>query len=789
MLSSTPVVIRLMRLMRDLGLFQPGSHVFIVLQPTEQVSYGPASLFAFPKEEDKNLFRSVLYLTSFTPAGDESVALNDVLANRSQVLYGTTLEDGFKPLDLAPVQATFNSAYIFATLVNDSKNAEGAGRLNDAQLCNGRRLRSLMVNRTFAFPGGPVYIDPLGYSHVGFVVLASNHERGNYQIVGRYDSFQQIYIWDPQTRLEWVGTGPPADVPLCGFSGREGICKDQERSMAVTIGAAIVGALAAILLICTVLLIRRAQVQNRQTRPWVLSAAEFKLSGTQQLDETYLSAEIDGRCAFRGRDVWISTVGISPKTHILDHRMVTLGDLLFACHQNNVNQFLGLIIHPANSSLLFVEEFGGKGSLRDLINNGSINREFQKSFVQDLIQGLHFIHTSKFRKHGRLTSLCCIIDSHFVLKISKLGHEHLRDLDGSTVAHNRNPVSPEFSIWSPPALSQSAGRVTDSKADIYALGIILYELFTSLDVSEIAYHLSEKLATQRFCSPLVPDDLLGWIVRCSSEDPFQRPSIEQVLKVLFAKLQIRKQDNLMSRTMRRLETYANDLEDKVNERTKDLLEQRRLCDSLLEEMLPRVIVERLRAHEDVTPRMFDSVTVYFSDIDGFGDYALANTPYDVISFLNQVYSTLDVLISQFDVYKVETINDSYVVVSGIPIPNGSHHASAVAFMALSFLRAYSESNFRRQTRLRVGMHSGPVAAGVVGHRSPRYCLFGDTMNTASRMESHGEPGRIHVSPKTAEFLKEVPQLQLTPRGTVTIIGKGQMETFWLEASQPLEPFC
>ncbi|OQV12919.1 Atrial natriuretic peptide receptor 2 [Hypsibius exemplaris] len=773
-----------------------GSYVFIVMQPTQQTVYGPSSLFSLPNAEDRDIFRSVLYLTTFAPEGHAAGDVNTLLANRSMTLYGTKAEKGIQPLDLYPIRETYNSVSLFAALVNQSLNQDKNRTLTDVEICSGKRLKSLVVNRTFDFPSGSVFIDANGYRHIDLILLTFNSASSSHQRAARYNSLQQTYILDKNVTIEWVGPAVPLDVPACGFSGLEGRCSDQGSTSAVTAGVATVTGSAVVFLTFSIILIRRLKShhQTLEKRPWfaVADDVESRLDPiTGESRKLFLRGETVlmencGRWIFRGRDVWISNVKLSASTtDFTDQRIVTIFDMVHSCHQNNVNAFLGLITVPSNISVLLLEAFGDKGSLRDLLNDKLVSREFQKSFVQDLIEGLHFIHTSKFRKHGRLTSLCCIIDKHFVLKISKLGHEHLREIFGMNSVNQQ--VTPHETwknvMWTAPELVASKADETDSHSDIYALGIILFETFTSLNLSETISLLSEKVPSSNLSSELVPDSVLQWIVKCCDMEPVHRPSIGVVQEELFATLQIREQDNLMSRTMQCLEMYASNLEDKVGERTQDLLEQRRLCDLLLEEMLPRVIVERLRANKDVTPKMFEMVTLFFSDIDGFGDFALANSPYDVIAFLNQVYSTLDVLIGKFDVYKVETINDSYVVASGLPIPNGTAHARAIAFMGLSFLKAYSESDFHGVTRLRVGIHSGPVAAGVVGTRTPRYCLFGDTMNTASRMESHGEPSRIHVSSRTADFLKTESQLLLTPRGKITVKGKGEMETFWLESRQ------
>lgn len=164
---------------------------------------------------------------------------------------------------------------------------------------------------------------------------------------------------------------------------------------------------------------------------------------------------------------------------------------------------------------------------------------------------------------------------------------------------------------------------------------------------------------------------------------------------------------------------------------------------------------------------------------------------EVVNFLNDLYSTFDRIIGFYDVYKVETIGDAYMIVSGCPEKNGLNHSRETALVALAILDAIKCFTIQHkpdyQLKIRIGIHSGPVCAGVVGHKMPRYCLFGDTVNTASRMESTGFPLKIHVSEVTKSILDSFGTFLLELRGEIEIKGKGKMTSYWLLGTTEQDP--
>ncbi|XP_034486759.1 soluble guanylate cyclase 88E isoform X2 [Drosophila innubila] len=221
---------------------------------------------------------------------------------------------------------------------------------------------------------------------------------------------------------------------------------------------------------------------------------------------------------------------------------------------------------------------------------------------------------------------------------------------------------------------------------------------------------------------------------------------------------------------------------KLEESMRKLDEEMRRTDELLYQMIPKQVADRLRRGENPidTCEMFDSVSILFSDIVTFTEICSRITPMEVVSMLNAMYSIFDTLTERNSVYKVETIGDAYMVVAGAP-DKDANHAERVCDMALDMVDAITDlkdPSTGQHLRIRVGVHSGAVVAGIVGLKMPRYCLFGDSVNTASRMESTSIAMKIHISESTKVLIG--PNYKILERGEIDVKGKGTMKTYWLE---------
>ena len=201
-------------------------------------------------------------------------------------------------------------------------------------------------------------------------------------------------------------------------------------------------------------------------------------------------------------------------------------------------------------------------------------------------------------------------------------------------------------------------------------------------------------------------------------------------------------------------------------------------------MLPASVADNLKQNKN-TSEMFDSATICFTEITDFKIIGRNCSPLQLFDLLNSLYRTFDARIGNYDVYKVETINDSYMVASGLPERNGDRHASEIANLCIDLLYIAPGILLAQdpalRLKIRIGIHSGGTTAGVVGSKMPRYCLFGDAVNVASRMQSTGEPMKIQMTYETKMLLDNVGGYKAEPRGQVEVKGKGLMDTFWLLA--------
>ncbi|XP_037921995.1 guanylate cyclase soluble subunit beta-1 isoform X2 [Hermetia illucens] len=232
------------------------------------------------------------------------------------------------------------------------------------------------------------------------------------------------------------------------------------------------------------------------------------------------------------------------------------------------------------------------------------------------------------------------------------------------------------------------------------------------------------------------------------------------------------------------------LTDKLQQTFRELDSEKQKTDRLLYSVLPQSVANELRHQRPVAPKRYDCVTLMFSGIVGFGQYCAANTDAEgamkIVKMLNELYTLFDALTDSkrnSNIYKVETVGDKYMAVSGLPDPC-ENHAACISRLALDMMdMAKNVKMGPNPIQITIGIHSGEVVTGVIGNRVPRYCLFGNTVNLTSRTETTGVPGRINVSEDTYKFLcrdftEEDSPFNFEYRGPVVMKGKPEPMNVW-----------
>ncbi|CAG2217101.1 ANPRA [Mytilus edulis] len=790
----------------------------------------------------KEAWQTVMMVKFRNQVGSEFLQFEQDLIDRARKDFNYT----YDPVPGPDVIDYYDLFLIYGQILNET--IEEGGNYSD-----GVYMKSKIKGKTFKGIQGNLVFDSIGALEPEYSLHDVNPITGEFKVVGDYFSFSRQLILS-NASIHWPGNkGPPKNTPYCGFVNENPACSPKELSVLAIVAGSLVGIVVFILLALIFGYRKMKQEAQLKSSWWKIKSGDVKLNNStnnsycsrrsrlsmlKSTEEIYSYKEAYGHFAgdhcgvYQGNVVFLKKTKLSnlnlSRSKLIELKQI--GDL--TCQ--NLVKFVGLYLFE--KCIYRVTEYCSRGSLQDIVQNDSINLDwdFKVALLTDLTNGMAFLHDSHFLIHGRLNSERCVIDSRFVLKITGYGLNFIRGEDPLKSVKNE----PEY-LWFAPEVLRGKCNVSQA-SDVYSYSIIMFEVLTRmapfeldldlLTVKEIVSKLRDDGLQQPF-RPTMPGDvekpaIIELMKECWGESVSNRPTFKAIKKQLKALTGISSSHNILDSLLRRMEQYANNLEDLVSQRTDALIEEKRKSEALLDQVLPRSVATKLKNGLPVDPEAYQCVTIYFSDIVGFTGISAQSSAIEA---------------NIFEVYKVETIGDAYMVVSGLPTRNGNDHVKQIAQMSLAILKEIGNFKIRHLPAItleaRIGLHSGPVCAGVVGKKMPRYCLFGDTVNTASRMESHGQgknpngvtwtrhdknpkeshgqgknPNgiswttlesecslmdnvrirmgshgqamKIHVSPQSKLLLDGFGLFSLESRGVVQIKGKGEMTTYWLLGESP-----
>ncbi|XP_043836337.1 guanylate cyclase 2G-like [Dromiciops gliroides] len=812
-----------------LGL-PPGKFVFFILQQSED--FWKEVLTHQKNDHIPKAFDSMFLIT--ITSSDEHSRNSDFMKE----VYEKLKEKPFLSSLSSVEQVSAYSAYLHdAVLLYAS--AVKAMLKEGKDFRDGRQLlRTIKGDNLTEFHGitGQIRIDEFGERQVDYLVhiLKKTGDSSTFIPFLHYNSHRKIISpMGDFSNGSWPNGSLPKDKPACGFSNEH--CQTTFVSVTMLIVIALL-ILVTVFGAASIVFFLKMQKKNLLVPPnnawWKINYEDIVIlplnkqsqrgtpvsRGNESCSSSMMTAS-NLRSDFQdkhGEEAFYTTVGLYQGNHVAIRyienenescfrKPSVLQEIQLMCelkHENLV-PFFGICSEPPNICLVI--QYCRKGSLKDVLRNSDIELDwiFKLSFAHDIVNGMLFLHKSPLNSHGNLKSSNCLVDSRMQVKLSGFGLWELKHGRKSRSKSEKNTDYSEL-YWRAPELLrlEEPPAHGTQKGDVYSFAILMRELIYNNrhgpfeDLNKEAEEIINRIKDHTAAVPLRPklskekcsEKVIAMLKTCWDESPEKRPTFSRVKRIL-REASPEGHTSILDSMVNKLEKYANHLEEVVEERTTQLLSEKKKIDKLLSTMLPSFIGEQLIAGRSVEPEHFDSVTIFFSDIVGFTKLCSLSTPLQVVGLLNDLYSLFDNIITTYDVYKVETIGDAYMVASGLPLRNGIRHVEEIATMSLYFLSAVVHFKIGHmpgeKLKLRIGLHTGPVVAGVVGITMPRYCLFGDTVNMASRMESNSLPLRIHVSQTTASALKFIGGYDLQERGTIKVKGKGEQTTYWLKGKAGL----
>ena len=410
------------------------------------------------------------------------------------------------------------------------------------------------------------------------------------------------------------------------------------------------------------------------------------------------------------------------------------------------------------------------GSCYDLLHNQTMKFEGDVilSILRDIARGMRFLHSSvPTVVHGDLKAANVLVDNKFRAKVADFGLSMKKAVDASGTPY-----------WMASELLR--GECENSCAsDVYSFGMILYEIYSRKDpyYGEDFNTVIENICDRNFNKrPPIPPSMANEVANllmnaCLAPEPKDRPSFTEL-------------DSFLKR-FDASNMDPGQADHHVARYHKAIADAKRSA-NLLNQIFPNHIIESLSQGHAIEPEPRDCVTVFFSDICGFTTISSDMSATKVNDMLNRLFIKFDKLSMKHGIFKIETIGDAWMGVANL-VENQDDHVMRIAQFSIDAMLAAkqtlidAEAPNKGTIQIRIGFHSGPIVAGVVGKQLPKYTLFGYTVNTASRMESNSLPGRIQCTGRSASLLQKhnCKSIRLKDRGEISIKGKGLMRTYFV----------
>jgi len=463
----------------------------------------------------------------------------------------------------------------------------------------------------------------------------------------------------------------------------------------------------------------------------------------------------------------LSSIGVENEVNSyeykkLEKQFINEMRLLSTLRHPNICTVMGTV--TIDSEPMLIMEYMQMGSLFSLLHNKTVplSGELILPILQDVAKGLRFLHSASPPViHSDLKSANILVDNRFHAKVADFG-----------LSQKKKASAVGTPYWMAPELLRNESDNTLA-SDVYSFGIILFEAYTRKmpydgeDFNDVIKFVADKRVQKRPPLPKsAPPQIASMMTECFADDPNERPTFDE-----------------LDMRLQRLNFESADVTD-------TLCSHRNLgqsgTSSSLYNNFPKKVLDAIRDGRKVEPESRECVSIFFSDIVGFTDISSKLSPMKVSLMLDRLYSSFDELSQVHDVFKIETIGDAYMAVTNL-VKDQHDHAKRIVDFAVEAVSAANQTLIDIDNPLsgcvniRVGIHTGPVVASVVGSRNLKYSIFGDSVNIAARMEQNSYVNRIHSSEATAKVLhNQDPSRNIVSRGSIIVKGKDlPMETFWI----------